>query len=395
MYIAKKWIWVLLAAAVANAQSTENVIIAVIDGARHSETFGDDGHQYIPRIWNELRPLGTIYTSFYNDGQTSTCNGHSSIVTGTWQYMANDGSERPDKPTIFEYRRKQLSSPAEDNAVVLGKDKLDILSYSTHVDYGAQYAATVKAAAVDGYDDVEAMANLFDVLANQHPALTILNLPEVDQMGHTGDWNGYVNAIHDADSMVAEIWSFVEQDAHYAGKTTLIVTNDHGRHLDGVQTGFRDHGCDCDGCRHIMALIIGPEFDAGVTETTRWTQIDLAPTIGALVGFDTPLADGSAMPFNEITATLVQSANRTRATAAGPGCTVTSASSGIRISSLDARHGLVRLFDARGVQIARHRHAVTGEQLAVRWEGIAAGVRTWCVTLDDGRVVSGKTANLR
>jgi arabinogalactan endo-1,4-beta-galactosidase len=41
-----------------SAQATRFVIIAVIDGARYSETFGDPAHQYIPRIWSTLRPLG-------------------------------------------------------------------------------------------------------------------------------------------------------------------------------------------------------------------------------------------------------------------------------------------------------------------------------------------------
>jgi len=32
------------------AQRTENVFILVIDGARYSETFGDQTHKYIPKM---------------------------------------------------------------------------------------------------------------------------------------------------------------------------------------------------------------------------------------------------------------------------------------------------------------------------------------------------------
>jgi len=41
---------------------------------------------------NEMRPMGTIYTSFYIDGQTLTSPGHASILTGTWQNIGEDGS---------------------------------------------------------------------------------------------------------------------------------------------------------------------------------------------------------------------------------------------------------------------------------------------------------------
>lgn len=44
------------------AYQTENVFVVVIDGARYSETFGDNSsnlnHSLIPHIWNDLRPLG-------------------------------------------------------------------------------------------------------------------------------------------------------------------------------------------------------------------------------------------------------------------------------------------------------------------------------------------------
>ena len=41
--------------------------------------------------------------------------------------------------------------------------------------------------------------------------------------------------------------------AFYKDKTTLIVSNDHGRHIDS-KGGFQNHGDDCAGCRHIEFL---------------------------------------------------------------------------------------------------------------------------------------------
>lgn len=273
------------------SQSTENVIIVVIDGARYSETFGDPLHQYIPKIWNELRPLGTIYTSFYNDGVTQTSSGHASILTGTWQSILNDGSELPHKPTIFEYFRKEKNSSASENYVVLGKTKLDILAFSDHPDYGAAYGATVDTTNFQ-YDDVYTLENVIDVITTSHPRLMITNLSGTDRAGHDGPWSNYITKLQRADSIVNELWIFIQTDPLYSNKTTLIITNDHGRHT----TDFRSHGDGCDGCRHITMLIIGPDTPIDNIDSTRQTQIDIAPSLAQLLKFYTPYAAGSIIP---------------------------------------------------------------------------------------------------
>ncbi len=272
------------------ASLTENVILVVIDGARYTETYGDDSHANIRHIWNDLRLQGTIFTRFYNNGKTETNPGHCSIVTGTWQDVNNDGGERPDRPTVFEYMRRELGSAVSECYVVLGKGKLDILTHSTHRDYGSQYAASVRTAS-DSYSDTQAWANLENVLAGEHPRLAILNLPATDRLGHLGNWNGYLDAIRAADSRIYELWNDLQADPFYSGKTALIVTNDHGRHTNEWQ----NHGCDCEGCRHIMLLTIGPDFAPGQVDSTERSLIDLAPTVGQLLGFDTPLAAGSPL----------------------------------------------------------------------------------------------------
>src|SRR5438046_9901096 len=68
---------------------SENVIIAVMDGTHYDRTFGDPEHRLIPHLWNDLRPLGTSYTNFYNNSVPITKAGHSNIMTGNWQYNRN------------------------------------------------------------------------------------------------------------------------------------------------------------------------------------------------------------------------------------------------------------------------------------------------------------------
>ncbi len=268
----------------------EKVIIVVIDGSRYSETFGA-GDTYIPNIWNIMKPAGTIYTNFYNFGSTSTNPGHASIASGTWQFIANDGSERPTQPTIFEYFRKQLGTLQSKNSVVAGKNKLDLLTYSTHVDYGSSFQASNNAIDMDDWTNYN---NLVSIMDNDQPDLIIVNFSDVDGAGHNNDWSGYLTSIQDVDYLIYQLWQKIQTDNYYKDKTTLFVTNDHGRH-DDLNGGFKEHGDSCDGCQHLMLLVIGNNVTAGQVISEIRDQRDIAPTVGDILGFDTPHATGTSL----------------------------------------------------------------------------------------------------
>jgi bisphosphoglycerate-independent phosphoglycerate mutase (AlkP superfamily) len=110
-----------------------------------------------------------------------------------------------------------------------------------------------------------------------------VNFREPDFSGHKGDWNAYIRGIQQTDSMVHEIWKFLESDPTYQGKTTMFVTNDHGRHSDGVSNGFISHGCNCEGCRRIHLWSFGPDFKQGVFLNQQAELIDVNATIGELL----------------------------------------------------------------------------------------------------------------
>ena len=266
--------------------SAQNVIIVVIDGVRYSETFGSDG-KYIPRMYNDLAQLGTVFTNFRiaEEGITSTNPGHASILTGTWQIIENDGSEHPNKPTIFEYFRKEFSAKKTDCFIVAGKKKIDALAYSSFNGYGSKFGASTNC--LDTGDN-NVYDSLITILDKYHPRLMLVNFPSTDIKGHSGIWNDYVNALTNADKLIYQLWQKIQNDPYYKNTTTLFITNDHGRHSDG----FKNHGCDCDGCEHIMLLAIGKNIPQGKKNYELHQQIDLAGTTGSLLGFKTPFTEG-------------------------------------------------------------------------------------------------------
>jgi hypothetical protein len=154
--------------------------------------------------------------------------------------------------------------------------------------YGPDYWPLYHA---EGVLDTDVWQEAQTVLATQSPSFLLLYLSGVDYAGHHLGWDAYLSAIETADGIVGSLWETLEADPDYAGKTTLIVTNDHGRHT----TDFTGHGDGCAGCRTIQLLAIGPDIEAGLVSTVPRSIPDVTPTIGALLEFPTPLASGSAM----------------------------------------------------------------------------------------------------
>jgi len=272
------------------------VFLVSIDGIRNTECFdAPNPENFVPYMWNRLRPLGTLYQNFLNKEQTYTTPGNNTLVNGAWAFAPNIGTTmdlRAQAPTIFEYyRQANPTIRPEKTWVVAGKANVRQAEYSLHPFYGQDYGAELW---WTHEGDNATWAKLQQVIADYHPTLVFLHLGEVDAMGHTGNWTRYTNAIRNADRIVGELWDTLQSDPAYSGRATLIVTSDHGRH-DDDHGGFQHHGGICDGDKRLPFLALGPDIRAGLVVTRTAEQVDIAPTIGRIMGFATPLVDGHTL----------------------------------------------------------------------------------------------------
>lgn len=275
------------------AFATQNVVILVIDGLRNSEAFEDPLHRYIPHIWNDLVPQGTIYTEFYTTTWPFTTTGHLSMLTGTRSNVplavgSRAGSAREKRPTVFEVFRQTYGLPIEKTWIVSGKNQLSTCDYSLHPLWGEQYASSLEFGM--GRSDVETMECAHEVVTSDHPRLVMINLRDVDETGHTGDWDLYASAIQTADSLAADLWSRIQSDTLYRDRTLLMVTSDHGRASNIAFHGGPDHSN-----RHVMFLALGPDVKQGEVVETRGDLIDIAPTVAEIFGLEMPYAEGRVL----------------------------------------------------------------------------------------------------
>ncbi|MCX6173380.1 MAG: T9SS type A sorting domain-containing protein [Ignavibacteriales bacterium] len=276
------------------AQRDNHVIMVIIDGARYSETLGDPLVRYVPHMY-QLSQQGVVVDTMLNDNITLTKRAIPAIWCGSWSTPKDTvvngvANQYATVPTLWEYFRKNRGVDST-HAMYIMKMLTTPWIQSFYYDYGQKYWPWY---VLQGTTDLDVWQNAKSKLQMYHPELTVIYLPDVDSSPASG-WSAYTQSIMIADSIVGMIWDFVQSDPVYQNTTTLLVTNDHGRHLDNIQDGFKSHGDNCFGCQHVMFLGVGLGMPKGVHTSTRRSIIDITPTIGSLLNFPTPYATGKTI----------------------------------------------------------------------------------------------------
>lgn len=282
----------------ATSFKTRHVVVLVIDGPRWTETWGKPGRDLIPVRDKTLAPQGVLLSDMVNDGPTYTNAGHSALTTGFHQEINNSGLELPRNPGITQ----RLVAAGMDPLhvwLVTSKDKLQILADCTAPEWKHRHLCSTdcgKDGAGSGYrQDPVTLERAKAVITKHRPRYLLINFREPDSSGHAKKWDEYLANIRTTDEYAGQIWAHIQADPQMKDATTLFITNDHGRHLDGHKDGYISHGDDCAGCRKIELLAIGPDFKRGVVSDVRRSQIDVAVTSAALLGLTIPGSPGKVM----------------------------------------------------------------------------------------------------
>lgn len=275
---------------------TKHVVVLVIDGVRFSDTWGDSSHALIPHMARQLAPQGIFHPNFYNQGKTLTNPGHVALTTGNYQKLSNNGSEIPDHPSIFHYYLQHTKALATQAWVIASKDKLEVLAKTQSTEL-AGHATPSTNCGIDGLgtgyrEDAVTMAKAKEILAKHHPKLVLINLREPDSQAHNEQWEGYLKGIRQSDQYAYDLWQWLQKDPVYRNTTTLMITNDHGRH-NGDR--YNEHGDLCESCRHISLVMLGPDVKAGFKPANTRSQADVAATVAELLNFPIPKRDGEPM----------------------------------------------------------------------------------------------------
>lgn len=279
---------------------TEYVVVLVIDGPRYSETFGDTTCSNIPNLCNELAPLGVLFTDFRaNAPRTTTNAGHTALTTGVNQRIKNDGSQLPKNPSMFQYYMKEKDINKNKLWVISSKGKLSILGNTKHKKWRDLYQPHVYCGkngnGADYVGDARTWEQVKWVVDTYQPNLMLINLLAPDSYGHGNNWDGYIQAIKNSDQYALDLWNQIQSNPVMKDKTTLFITNDHGRNADGHKDGFVSHGDGSLSNRHIFLLGIGPDFKKDVRVDAQRELTDIPATIAHLLNFNMPTGKGCVL----------------------------------------------------------------------------------------------------
>jgi hypothetical protein len=119
------------------------IVILFGGGTRSSETIDDPVHRYIPCLWNDMVPKGTLFTNMRVEHKVVHPNSAGSIMTGHREWDDIDWSRPVAHPTIFEIYRKVRHMPDTASWAFVYASILARTGESLSSDYGRQYAANV------------------------------------------------------------------------------------------------------------------------------------------------------------------------------------------------------------------------------------------------------------
>ncbi len=330
------------------------IVVTFGGGARDEETFAPEGQENIPQMMKTLLPQATYFGRVENHGILGHYVATASLATGVYETFDNFAAVPPANPTVFEYFRKGLSRPASDTWVIAPSNGFNRIGESGHSRYGEGQGAGVilpkrllKAAMStgdhskyahllrDNYEDpfytpelagnaIE-LKQLDEVLRlsmaefTQHaltlsspdelsiyiarqlmkqvaPSLLWITLHDID-IAHSGAYSLYLDGIRRSDRLCAELWQAVQGNPEYSNKTTMFILPDFGRDSDFTAggNGFQHHRTGDALSRTTWMTVLGPRIRQGVFIDRPVSSLDLVPTLGALLGFQTPLAAGKPL----------------------------------------------------------------------------------------------------
>lgn len=334
----------LLNSILSNAQQVENIIVITTDGLRWQEMFagmdsaiandkkfnqGDSTYIYkkywsenikerreklMPFVWSVVASKGQLYGNRNYGNNVNNANphwfsypGYSEIMTGYADPAINSNDFKPNPHlTVLEHLNQQPKLKGKVSAFgaweafdrILNEKRSGIPVASAYDKVGGKNPTdqqklinnmledSYKPWHTDECFDVFTHYEALEELKINKPKVLYVAYGETDEWAHAGQYRSYLDAAHQVDAWIKQIWDIVQNDPQYKNKTALIFTTDHGRG-DKIKKEWTDHGSSIQGASEIWFAAMGPGI-SGKGEIKMEGQLyqnQFAQTIAKLMGY--------------------------------------------------------------------------------------------------------------
>lgn len=328
----------------ANKDNAPNLIIITTDGYRWQEVFGgmdiaiandskfnqgDSAYIFnkygastieerqkklMPFFWNQIAKEGMLFGNRFVDNKVDVANphwfsypGYNEILTGYPDTAINSNDYMPNPHTNVlaflnaqvAYKNKVAAFGAWDafdrilNEKVSGFPVINAFEPLTQL-MQDPVAVSISQGLKDSYKpfkeveclDVYTHQQALHYLQNKKPKALYISYGETDEWAHHAHYRDYLDAAHQVDAWIAQIWNWVQSTPGYKDNTYLLVTTDHGR---GFKEAWTDHGADVNGASSIWFALMGPGLQkigtmGAQTQNVQYFQKQLAATMTKLMG---------------------------------------------------------------------------------------------------------------
>ncbi|MEC3965285.1 phosphoglyceromutase [Flagellimonas halotolerans] len=261
----------------------------------------------LPFIWGQVEKMGQIHGNRKLGSKVNLTNsmwfsypGYNEILTGT----ADDGNIRSNdkipNPNITVLERYNNTPEGKGKVAAFGS--WDVFPFIINEERSGIPVNAGFEAATENLNERERFLNqlqeqipspwgsvrldafthhyALEHMKKEHPKLVYISYGETDDFAHDGDYQAYLKSANNTDGLIEEIWEFTRQDEFYKDQTVFLITTDHGRGTQPLDT-WRSHGSDIKGAGAVWMIAFGkgikPKGEIDREEQLYSNQ--LAPTI--------------------------------------------------------------------------------------------------------------------
>ena len=342
-----------LAVAAEPPRRTENVVVIVTDGLRWQEVFRgaeaalisskpggveDEAavkkafwretseqrrEALLPFFWNVVATQGILWGNRDQGASARVANsfrfsypGYNEILTGAPDPRIDSNEYGPNpNVSVFEWMNTQPGFEGRVG-VVAGWTAFDrIFNRSrSHLDMRVGWETPVPGATAPRAELLNTMyatitrefsdmpwdallqQNLLDFVKAKKPRLLFVGYGETDEWAHNGRYDLVLASAHAVDGFVRELWETLQAMPEYRGRTTLILTTDHGR--GGGEESWKHHDWNVEGAQDMWIGVLGPDTPAlgARANAPAVSQSQIAATAAELLGRDWRVANPKAAP---------------------------------------------------------------------------------------------------
>jgi len=326
----------------APARRTHNVVLITTDGLRWQELFGGADEQLLnkeagvsdpaalkqefwrdtpearreallPFIWTVTAKEGQIYGNMPRGSVARVTNGHNFSYPGYNELLSGKADPRVDsndkKPnpnvTVLEW----LNGRAPYRGKVAAFCSWDVFPWIINRERSGVFVnagfepltsagdpgrrAMLNQLLADTTPFVEGVrhdsftfAAALDHVRAEKPRVLYLSLGETDDWAHLGRYDNYLRSARRFDDYTRRLWEEMQGMDEYRGRTTFVITTDHGRGSAPVE--WKSHGEKIPASENIWIAVMGPDTKAlgERTQTGAITQSQVAATAAAALGED-------------------------------------------------------------------------------------------------------------